>query len=58
MRQVVGRLHTFPVKIDELSFPAELDCRQPAIRNSDDPALDTGYMEVVAAHGGAANDDG
>ena len=58
MRQVVDRLYTFHVMIDDPRFQAELDRWQPVIRNWDEPTLDAGLMEAIEVHRGAGDDDG
>ena len=58
MRQVVDRLYTFHVKIDDPRFQAVLDLWQPVVRNWDEPALDAGLMEALAVHRDAGDDDG
>ena len=57
MRQVVNRLYTFHVKIDDPQFQAMLELWQPAIRNWDEPTLDTGLMEPIMAPRAADGDD-
>ena len=57
MRQVVDRLYTFHVMIDDPQFQAVLDRWQSVIRNWDEPTLDAGLMEANVSRRAANTDD-
>ena len=58
MRQVVDRLYTFHVKIDDPGFQAMLAFWRPAIRAWDEPELDDDFMAAIGARRDADGDEG
>ena len=58
MRQVVDRLYTFHVMIDDPRFQAMLAFWQPSTRRWDEPKLDADLMVPIAAGRVADGDDG
>ena len=58
MRQVVDRLYTFHVKIDDPRFQAMLAFWRPSTRNWDEPKLDEDLMVPIGARRDADGDEG
>ena len=58
MRQVVDRLYTFHVKIDDPDFQAMLAFWQPATRSWNAPKLDDDFMAAIGARRDADGDEG
>ena len=58
MRQVVDRLYTFHVKIDDPRFQAMLEFWRPSTRNWDEPELDDDFMVFIGARRDADGDEG